>query len=256
MDLDMLVEWVVNYRDRYSMLSNKDRDGGDCAHNFPMYYIALDYLGHLTEFKTASAKEFARDLAMVSCLNEQLDLKQGQYVRHPDVDKWYSRLEHMSRDQTKSLLTGMAYFGHVDKIEQLFNELKSRNFLHWNTKESDEPFETKIADPVSLSQLRLFISSSPKLKNLKFILPILDLDFLYTSLHGYKKWDASIKQFTELLTIEKQGSHTFVSRLAAKIFKAKQEVPTLIEEAYTVHALAIPPLGYIMREAFSKWSKN
>lgn len=246
------LEWVLSFRDAQGMLVNGDADGGDCAHNFPVHYMNLDYLNSKTEFDASAVQDFTRDLAMISALNDILGLQPGQYVRHPDTTKWYSKLKYMSRDQTASLLAGMVYFKKTAQIEALQQELFSRNLLHWNVEESDFPYQRKIADPVSPVQLRHFIASIPRLKYYKILLPLLDLDLLYAALLGYKKWDASSKIYGHLLAIDKQNSHSFISRLASWLFK-RTNAGQLMEDAYVRDSLAIPPLGFMLKIGFDTW---
>ena len=248
---------IVPYRDVYSLLVNKTRDGGDCAHNFPMHYVNISYLGYMDEYMQPPVLNFRRDLAMISSLNDKLQLGKGQFVRHCDTSKWYSKLKYMSRDQTKSILSGMAYYGLVSEIRSLYLELKSRKFLHWNTEESDPPYKVKFPDVVSPVQLGLFIRMLPELSYLSFLLPILDLDFLYGSIWGYKRWDASCKQYIELLAVEKTGKLNFITRLAIKLFKKDSAVKAkLIEEAFTIGGLQITPLGNLLKIGYATWSAN
>ncbi len=248
-----LLDWVIDYRDSFGLLVNVDKDGGDCAHNFPIHYINLECLNSKSEFGTDPRLEFLHDLGKVSQDNQELLLVSGQHVRHADLSKWYSKLKYMSRDQTVSLLNGMVFYNLTDKVEALYIELKNRKFFHWNTEESDPPYQKKVADPVSLYQMRLFISTLPRLKRFKVLLPLLDLDLLYGAVHGYKQWDTSPKLYSAFLTLDKQNSHTFVSKLAAKLFK-KAKVGQLIEDAYVKNSLAIPPLGFLLRLGYEKWS--
>jgi hypothetical protein len=246
---DMLI-----YIDEFGLIYNTTADGGDCAHNFPIYYIALQQLGLTDDFEETPSENFLKDLKMIGYENKQLGLKPGQYVRHADPSRWYSKLKYMSRDQLKSLMTGMVYFGYNDRLNEVYKELVSRNFLHWNTEESDPPYTKKFPDPISPIQLRYFISELPQLKYLKFLLPVLDLDLLYGALYGYKRWDGGIKLFTELLAVEK-SQPTFISKLASYIYKKKADGPAL-EAAFTVHALQVPPIGVLLRKAYEEWCEK
>jgi hypothetical protein len=242
---------MLEYRDKFGLIVNTTADGGDCIHNFPMYYMALQELGLDTDALKTPSFHFFRDFNKVGHKNKDLGLQPGQYVRHADTTLWYSKLKYMSRDQLKSLMTGMVYFGYTPQLGDIYEELKRRNFLHWNTEESDPPYSKKFPDLISPVQLRYFISELPQLRYLKFLLPILDLDLLYGALYGYKRWDGGIKLFTELLAIEK-SQPTFISKLASYIYKKKADGPAL-EAAFTVHALQVPPIGILLRKAYEVW---
>lgn len=252
-----LLQEMIEHRDVYSLLVNKTGDGGDCAHNFPMHYVNLSCLGSLDEYTAPPVLSFRRDVAMISCLNTNLGISTGQYVRHCDTTAWYSKLKYMSRDQTKSILSGLAYYGLISEVRSLYLELKSRKFMHWNTEESDPPYQKKIADICSPTQFSLFIRTLPELSYLSFLLPILDLDLLYGSIWGKKRWDAACKQYIELLATEKAGKLNIVTKLAVKLFKRDaQSTANNIESAFTVGGLQIPPLGKLLKMGYLAWSKN
>jgi hypothetical protein len=247
---DCLTE-IIKFRDKFGLITNESKDSGDCAHNTGIYYTYIAYLGSLTEYHTAPSVEFWSDL-------KKLSVGPGQYVRHPDPDKWYSKLKYMSRDQLGSLINAMCYFGMNDKVQECYLELKSRNWLHWNIEESDLSPEgkvvTKIADPLGVNQIRCFIVSVPSLAKFKWLLPILDLDLIYAIY--FDRWDSDIKLFSQFLTIGKTGTHTFVSKLAEKLYKRKEDAAQKIEDAYCVQALKVAPIGWIGRKAFLQWKGN
>ena len=234
------------------LIVNEYGDGGDMAHNMPQYYISLDYLKLRTEFEDSPLESFNRDANMIGFMNKSLNLQPGEYVRHADTDKWYSKLKYMSRDNTASLVAGFTYFGNETRLREIYKQLKRRSFFHWNTEESDPPHTVKTADLLGVSELRNFIARLPELKHLKLLLPLLDLDLLYGIY--IRRWDSDIKLFTQFLTVEKTQT-TFISRIAAYLYK-KKSVSNYIYEAYAHHSLKVEPIGSVIKKAYKEWCEK
>jgi hypothetical protein len=247
------LDWLLTYRDYQGLLVNKSGDGGDSAHNAGIFYISAAQLHDKSDTGAFIDYDARRDLLMYAVYENNQST--GKYCRHPDESKWYSKAKYMSRDQLKSLMALMVYFGFKKELAEVFESLKGNNFLHFNTEESDYPYTKKFPDLISPTQLRFFITELPNLWYLKPLVIILDLDLIFGATIGLKKWDSGIKTFTELLAIEKSNSHSLLSRLTAYILK-KRNIGQQLEDAYTKHSLDIEPLGYIVRAAYEAWREK
>lgn len=195
-------------RDSYDLLVKESGDGGDCAFDTGLFYSSCLYLYGLDNVIYSSA--------LITLM--KLHTNDNKYFRHPDPNKWYSRPECFSRDQSVSLqclLTVMKDAG----THKAMIKARGSYLLHTNTEEEDR--SRKFPDVISPFEISLWIRSF-KLWYLYWLLPILDLDLLVELLviRPRKLWDTDAALINKLVAVE-MSRQSFISRLTKRLYKNK-----------------------------------
>lgn len=190
-DIQKYINMMLNYRDQFGMITQRDRDGGDTAQRTGLYYSLLKLAGiQLTDRFEPTEDGYEQDMKM-------LEVQPGLYHRHPDPLKWYSNVANFSRDQQIILMGAMILLDDKLRFKDLIDRLKARHYFHQNTYPNgcgpgDEKYKWKVPDFITPMEASLIIRSKDKLSILdKAKLLFLDaFMFLDDKLAKKNGWDA------------------------------------------------------------------
>jgi len=141
------------YIDAYSVIVQKDMDGGDTLHREGMYafgkkllYDASDnkiYITMPSPLRRPASDEDAMD---------KFEVEPGIYVRHPDPTKWYSNPDTTSRDQLFPVIAYCAAYEDYPRLWRLFKSTAKRGFFAQNTlRIGHGEYDLKIPDPMFMN---------------------------------------------------------------------------------------------------------
>lgn len=192
---------IEPYYDEFGCIAQKapGRDGGDSCHRNSLIVVALAALKE----KEAAAEQYYK----------QRYFSKNQffrYIRHPDPNKWYSRAENFSRDQTSMLLA--AAVSVEDKATPMIIKSYLVHFkgFHQNTHPNyvvpgDADYKEKTPDIVLPSELAAFCRDN----GTSYLYPILcfldsffflDIMFAWWDDYKSKKTSTRTDQYTMLCT--------------------------------------------------------
>ena len=262
---------LSEYVDEYGFIGHFENDVlcdfGDSAQRTFTYY--------LEKFDSEPDSRFENALFVEEKL-KLIELKDGEYVRHPEPIYWSGRPGTMSRDQLVPIICCLALYSkynfHLEQRKKrlALNLLKRFGFC-WNTKHIGQTSGWKIPDWIGFSLISLFLSSS-RLKYL-FMTVYLFLDFFFVL-------NAIALVITTLLKKDEYGidlnfinlSYTLCQRfspfawLARKIYVWFRPQPGLANfprekigipawNAYNLYFIEdkTPPMQYVMKSFIYKW---
>jgi len=199
------------------------RDGGDSCHRTNVVVTALAAVG-----ERAAATQYYYDNIKAFKASET------EYRRHPDQNKWYSRPENFSRDQTSMLLAAAAMIGDTNTVKNIALQLLKRKGFHQNTHPNyfapgDEGYKAKTPDFIAPSEIAAIIRGTNALV-LYPLLWALDAfffaDILFAALDDKKSKEkkpaSRTDQYVMLsahLMLASQKMDTPVAALARKLLK-------------------------------------
>jgi hypothetical protein len=270
--VSQVLNQLRTYRDQYSLLTQKDRDGGDTANRTGQAYVYMAALG--LEFSDLGGNlrqdgryelDLLRATKSIQTETGTVTLKvPGRYVRHPDYKKWYSNPENFSRDQSVNVQSMMSALGLSAEAKQLFKARSRRAFFHFNDMEGDDTpgsVKYKFPDPPSPIEFAQFIRAT-RSWFLYPLLMLLDLQLVIEVLvarpivirNGNTDLDSQLLplMISSLLTYKTPAG------LLARYIYSKADVPNKLRfyfgEANNRNGLA--PLGELGVLAFNKVIKE
>lgn len=206
------------------------RDGGDSCHRTNVVVTALAAVG-----ERAAATQYYYDNI------KAFKASDTEYRRHPDQNKWYSRPENFSRDQTSMLLAAAAMVGDTSTVKNIALQLLKRKGFHQNTHPNyfapgDEGYKAKTPDFIAPSEIAAIIRGTNAII-LYPLLWILDAFFFIDILFAKMDDDESKRnmkksrtdQYVMLIThlfLSKQKMDTPIAALARKFLKKFDYVGT------------------------------
>lgn len=204
-----------DYIDDYGLIVQSDLDGGDSANRVGLYGVA-------SEFNPLATKDNFNVMAVL------VEPEPGLGIRHPDPDKWYSKLKYFSRDQHSALILGGILAGNTELVKRFFHKHLSRfgayqNF-QFNSTDVDGKYKFVTGDIASPEHWGYYIRGL-NMWYLYPLLPVCDLFMLINSLViiGKSWYDADdtsndLNHIAALL-MTKKIYPTPVSWLARKVYK-------------------------------------
>jgi hypothetical protein len=193
MSAEELVQQMANYRDKFKVITQKNKDGGDTLNRTAHYYSALSILNLRDDNnKSSSIGLMFEDIK----ITRSLDL--GRYCRHPDTSAWYSNPDNVTRDQMAPMECAMALTENTPFLKQHLKLRLKRGLLHFSTQDQIEgqPGKVKYKLPDLPSPLELAVMIRGL--NLKIFYPLLFLLDLFL-LHEAKSVNADTIREGQLL---------------------------------------------------------
>lgn len=139
------------YIDAYSIIVQKDMDGGDSLQREGMYAFGKKLRYDESQGKIFITPPSSRRIATVDVM-DTFEVQPGIYVRHPDPTKWYSNPDTTSRDQLFPVIAYCAAYEDYPRLWRLFKATAQRGFFAQNTVRIDEDInDKKLPDPMILS---------------------------------------------------------------------------------------------------------
>lgn len=172
-----MLEDFKPFLDKFGLIAQKDSagaDGGDSMHRFGLIYSSLKVLGITTWVDDVTPIDEYYDKVM-----PQYEKEKDTYVRHPDLEKWYSNPLNFSRDQTTMALKAMLMRGDGRRARGLLKQLAGKFGFHKNVypnyaKPGDADYKKKVPDIITPSEIADVLRSY-RSKMLYPIICILDL---------------------------------------------------------------------------------
>jgi len=139
------------YVDSYSVIVQKDMDGGDSLQREGMYAFGKRLLYNSNNNTVAVTPPASRRIASTDVM-DNFEVQPGIYVRHPDYTKWYSNPDTTSRDQLLPVIAYCAAYEDYPRLWRLFKATAGRGFFAQNTiRIGDGENDTKLPDPMQLN---------------------------------------------------------------------------------------------------------
>lgn len=139
------------YVDAYSVIVQKDFDGGDSLQREGMYAFGKKLRYDSTDNKVYLTPPASRRIASVDIM-DNFEVQPGIYVRHPDTTMWYSNPDTTSRDQLLPVIAYCAAYEDYPRLWRLFNATLHRGFFAQNSlRIGDDETDRKIPDPMFLN---------------------------------------------------------------------------------------------------------
>ena len=175
MTIQEIIKNIESYRDSFGLIAQKDGDGGDTLNKTSFYYSCLAVLNYQEE------AWLERDLNIIT-----KGLPEGRYRRHPDLTRWYSNPDNVTRDQMAPTEAALVLYNNTPKLfKHLLKRLIFRLSFHFSTQNGglDEgPIVHKFPDIISPQELGVILRSTPWLFiPLYPLLNLLDLALIYDS---------------------------------------------------------------------------
>jgi len=139
------------YIDAYSVIVQKDFDGGDSLQREGMYAFGKKLRYNSTDNTITLTPPASRRIASVDVM-DNFEVKPGIYIRHPDHLRWYSNPDTTSRDQLLPVIAYCAAYEDHPRLWRLFKATAQRGFFAQNTIRIGEgETDIKIPDPMQLN---------------------------------------------------------------------------------------------------------
>jgi len=139
------------YIDAYSVIVQKDFDGGDTLQREGMYAFGKKLRYDSGDNKIYLAQPSSRRIASVDML-DTFEVQPGIYVRHPDPAMWYSNPDTTSRDQLLPVIAYCAAYEDYPRLWRLFKATATRGFFAQNTlRIGENENDHKLPDPMFLN---------------------------------------------------------------------------------------------------------
>lgn len=139
------------YVDAYSVIVQKDFDGGDSLQREGMYAFGKKLRYDSTDNKVYLTPPASRRIASVDIM-DTFEVQPGIYVRHPDTTMWYSNPDTTSRDQLLPVIAYCAAYEDYPRLARLFKATLKRGFFAQNTlRIGEDETDRKIPDPMLLN---------------------------------------------------------------------------------------------------------
>lgn len=144
------------YVDAYSIIVQRDGDGGDSLQREGMYAF-----GKWMRYESSSNTFFISDPSerQPAAVMSKFEVEPGVYVRHPDPDAWYSDPRTTSRDQLVPVIAYCGAYKDYSRLWRLFKAVAQRGFFAQNIHHvAERKKQPKVPDTM-LFHLGLFIRS-------------------------------------------------------------------------------------------------
>lgn len=139
------------YIDAYSVIVQKDFDGGDSLQREGMYAFGKKLRYNSTDNKIYLSPPASRRIASADVM-DNFEVQPGVYVRHPDHMKWYSNPDTTSRDQLLPVIAYCAAYEDYPRLWRLFKATAQRGFFAQNTIRIGEgETDVKLPDPMHIN---------------------------------------------------------------------------------------------------------
>jgi hypothetical protein len=173
---------MIDYFDRWGMIVQANKDGGDSCQRFGMYHLGIFFgISFVRDFNLNDEWPFTgymsyqKTISLLECPDSP-----DNYRRHPDPTKWYSDSDRLSRDQFIPLIIGLGLYSMKNELSGLFRRHLNKRFLLFsiNTKPNGVPSSDptwKIPDLTLFSVWALYIRSFNRCRNkyMKYLTPLL-----------------------------------------------------------------------------------
>lgn len=231
-------------------------DGGDTIQREGMYLFAMQC--HQIAGR-ASWQDWQDAKARYNNIIGRLDCHQGWSLRrHPDITKWYSECNRMSRDQLTSNLVALGYANQPYLKKLMWKHMLRGMLFTTNTRQNaavkgTPEYKWKLPD-ITFSSIWGAYIRGLEIHSLHILLPVFDLDLLVGSciiLYKTKKDPQFCDHLSHqmLLLQAERRLPTWTSKLAMWIYKKAQ--PQRALDTYFTVAKSAPAMNDIYREIWA-----
>lgn len=180
---------------------------------------------------------------------KMLEPAPGTFIRHPDITKWYSEPNRLSRDQIRSYLTACTMKGERDGPRRFSRNHRQRFYLFMpNTKRNGatkenhgQVYKYRNGRPIKRNynwkpgdftgpEFWAILIRSTWNRNLIWALPILDLSTLATAMfHKLSPPSNDIRNRLQIIISANERHPTWASRLAKSLYSREFFAKRVIE---------------------------